>query len=86
MVFLAFGAAGRADDPPEVEALKKASVKGKYSKLLAVIHVPGDKDEYTEFKDYGAYDGTEWGNYKGLPKGHWVYVYPHWYIWEKKAK
>jgi H+/Cl- antiporter ClcA len=39
-----------------------------------------------EFKDYGPFDGTEWAGYKGLPKGNWVYVYPHWYIWEKKNK
>jgi len=49
----------------------------KYTKLLAVIHVPGDKGDYGEFKDYGAFDGTEWASYKGLPKGDWVYVYPH---------
>jgi hypothetical protein len=66
--------------------LQKASVKGKYSKLLAVIHVPGDKADYGEFKDYGAFDGTEWASYKGLPKGNWVYVYPHSYIWEKENK
>jgi len=86
MVFLAVGAAALAADPPETQALKKAAVKGKYSKLLAVIHAPGDKDGYGAFKDYGAYDGTEWGSYKGLPKGNWVYVYPHWYIWEKEKK
>ena len=62
--------------------LEKASAKGKYTKLLAVIHVPGDKDAYGEFKDYGAYEGNEWAGYKGLPKGYWVDVYPYWYIWE----
>jgi hypothetical protein len=86
MVVLAVGAVALAADPPETQALKKATVDGKYTRLLAVIHVPGDKDDYGEFKDYGAFSGTEWGSYKGLPKGNWVYVYPHWYIWEKEGK
>jgi hypothetical protein len=86
MVSLAVGAVALAADPPETQALKKATVKGKYTKLLAVIHAPSDKKTYGEFKDYGAYNGTEWGDYKGLPKGNWVYVHPHWYIWEKEKK
>jgi hypothetical protein len=86
VVSLAVGAVVLAADPPEKEALKKATVDGKYTNLLTVIHVPDDKGEYGEFKDYGPYDGTEWASYKGLPKGNWVYVYPHWYIWEKKGK
>jgi hypothetical protein len=69
-----------------VGALRRASVKGKYSGLLAVIRVPDDKDDYGEFNDYGPYDGTEWAGYEGLPKGNWVYVYPHWYIWEKSSE
>ena len=52
----------------------------------AVITMPGDKDTYGEFKDYGPFNGTEWGGYKGLPKGNWVYVAPRWYIWEKENK
>jgi hypothetical protein len=83
---LACAVSARAAEPPEKEALKKATVKGKYTKLLAVIHVPDDKDQYGEFKDYGPYDGTEWAGYTGLPKGNWVYAYPHWYIWEKEGK
>src|SRR5438093_8458574 len=83
---LAAGVAALAEPPPEVDAVKKASVDGKYNKLLAVIHVPDDKGDYGEFNDYGKYDGTEWAGYEGLPQGHWVYVYPHWYIWEKKGK
>ena len=45
-----------------------------------------DKAAYGEFNDYGPYAGTEWGGYKGLPKGNWVYVAPHWYIWAQPAK
>lgn len=86
LLMAAFVAVAPAADPPEVSALKKAGVDGKYGNLLAIIRVPGDKKEYGEFKDYGDYDGTEWGRYKGLPKGKWVYVYPHWYIWRDEGK
>jgi hypothetical protein len=86
IVFLAVGASALAADPPELLALKKATADGKYTNLLAVIHMPGDKETYGEYKDYGAYNGTDWGGYKGLPKGNWVYVAPHWYIWEKEGK
>jgi hypothetical protein len=86
LLCLASGGLARAEDEPEKQALKKATADGKYVNLLAVIHVPNDKDEYGEFNDYGAYDGTEWAGYEGLPKGYWVYVAPHWYIWEKEGK
>jgi hypothetical protein len=86
LVCLAVGAVALAEGLPEKETLKKATADGKYTKLLAVIHVPDDKADYGEFNDYGPYDGTEWAGYKGLPKGNWVYVYPHWYIWGKEGK
>jgi hypothetical protein len=73
-------------EPAEVQAMKKASVNGKYSKLLCVIHVPADEQEYGKFNDYGLYNDTSWAGYTGLPKGYWVYVAPHWYIWEKQGK
>ncbi|HVS34519.1 MAG TPA: hypothetical protein VMS17_02990 [Gemmataceae bacterium] len=79
-------AATRADESRDMQALKKATVDGKYTRLLTVIHVPSDKDDYGEFNDYGAYDGTEWAGYSGLPKGYWVYIFPNWYIWEKEGK
>jgi hypothetical protein len=86
LVSLALGAVALAAAPPEAEALKKATADGKYRNLLAVIHVPADKADYGEFNDYGSYDGTAWAGYEGLPTGYWVYVYPHWYIWEKEGK
>jgi hypothetical protein len=66
--------------------LAQASVKGKYRNLLRVISVPQDKENYTEFREWGYYTGTEYYNHKNLPAGHWVYVYPRWYIWGDKAK
>jgi RNA polymerase sigma factor (sigma-70 family) len=65
----------------------KASVGGKYRKLLRRILVEQDKNGYGEFSDYGHYTGTSYAGYDNLPVGYWVYVYPHWYIWgEMKNK
>ena len=74
---------------PQVEEglpLSQASAKGKYRNLRRVISVPADRQTYTEFNEYGYYTGTEWAGFKNLPAGHWVYVYPRWYIWGEKAK
>src|SRR5438874_11359951 len=87
-VLFTVGAAPRQTErqaAPEMEALKKATVNGKYTDLLAVIRMPNDKTTYGEFNDYGPYSGTAWGPYMGLPPGNWVYVYPHWYIWGKQG-
>jgi hypothetical protein len=64
----------------------KASVNGKYGKLLRRIHVPQDKASYTAFRDYGQYPACDYADYQGLPAGYWVYVYPHWYIWGEQKK
>ena len=64
----------------------KAHVDGKYRKLLRRIRVPRDKQNYSDFSDYGHFEGTEWAGYTNLPPGYWVYVYPHWYIWEEKKE
>jgi len=63
-------------------AVRKASVEGKYQTLLSVIRAPEDLQNYTAFNDYGLSYTATWAGYSGLPKGHWVYVYPHWYIWK----
>jgi serine/threonine protein kinase len=59
----------------------KASVNGKYRKLLRRIKVEQDRAAYGEFSDYGHYTGTIYAGYSDLPVGYWVYVYPYWYIW-----
>ncbi len=63
------------------DALWKASVQGKYGKLLDMIKVPQDKASYGEFYDWGLWTGTSWAGYHNLPQGHWVYVAPYWFIW-----
>ena len=67
----------------EVEAPcpPRAQVWGKYRTLLRKLTIPEDAEQYTHFYDWGHWPGTEWRNHKGLPPGHWVYVYPNWYIW-----
>jgi hypothetical protein len=68
-------------DPNDPKNKAKASVNGKYSKLLKTIEVPQDKGSYGEFSDYGSYSSKSYAGYNDLPAGYWVYVYPHWYIW-----
>jgi hypothetical protein len=62
-------------------ASAKASVNGKYRKLLRRIQVEQDKASYGEFSDFGQFNGTSYAGYSNLPVGYWVYVYPYWYIW-----
>jgi Ca-activated chloride channel homolog len=62
-------------------ARTKASVDGKYRRLVKKIEVRDDFQRFGAFNDYGHWDGTEYAGHKDLPPGHWVYVYPNWYIW-----
>ena len=59
----------------------KASVDGKYRRLVTKIEVRDDFQRFGAFNDYGHWDGTEYAGHKDLPPGNWVYVYPNWYIW-----
>ncbi len=73
------------EPPPiltEAEALRRASVDGKYTKLLTSIAVPDDLAAYGVFRDWGRWEGTSYAGFEGLPPGNWVYVYPRWYVWE----
>jgi len=66
---------------PEAEALAKANVDGKYSNLLRRIAAPDDRENYEDFYDYGPYPATSYTGEAEIPAGHWVYVYPYWYVW-----
>jgi beta-lactamase regulating signal transducer with metallopeptidase domain len=70
---------------PLEEALKKASVNGKYQMLLAQIKVDSDAAKYKDFHDLGAKSDKSYAGHDNLPKGHWVYVYPYWYIWRDQT-
>lgn len=68
------------------QALQRATLQGKYRTLLAVISVPQDRDTYGDFNDYGFSNTPSWGGYSGLPPAYWVYVAPHWYLWQEQAQ
>lgn len=70
---------------PLEAAVQKASVNGKYQTLLVRIEVPDDYSKSGAFHDYGWWNGIEWAGYADLPPGYWVYVYPHWYIWQDQV-
>ena len=63
------------------EGKKTASVKGKYKNLLQTLNAPQDLQTYGAFNDYGYWEGKSYLNQDDLPKAHWVYVYPNWYLW-----
>ena len=71
--------------PPEKlsdeAALAKASVNGKYARLVEKLTVEKDYLSYGAFSEYGHWTGTSYAGNDHLPEGHWVYVYPNWYIW-----
>lgn len=63
----------------------KARVGGKYDTLLRRLRVPQDRQNYTDFRDYGYWSGNAYAGYNNLPQGYWVYVYPYWFIWGNAA-
>lgn len=79
------GTASRPTELGATEARLKASVEGKYRRLVKKIEVRDDFQRFGSFNDYGHWDGTEYAGYRDLPPGHWVYVYPNWYIWAEVA-
>jgi hypothetical protein len=67
-------------------AAKKATVDGKYSKLLRKILIERDHVDEGAFTDYGIWRSAVYGGYKDLPDGYWVYVYPNWYIFGETSE
>jgi hypothetical protein len=74
---------GASLDP--AEALRKASVNGKYRMLLRQIKVPGDAEFYSGVHDLGYRERPTYAGLTDLPRGHWVYVAPCWYIWRDRS-
>jgi hypothetical protein len=66
---------------PLQEALEKARADGKYEMLLRQFRVAADRAEHGPFRDLGPRTVKEYAGLTDLPEGHWVYVYPYWYIW-----
>lgn len=79
-------------DPTNKAAAKfrpptKASVDGKYTKLLKVFCVPADRATYAEFRDSGHYKPYPfYGRHRDIPEGTWVWVAPYWFVWESPAR
>src|SRR5258708_7002333 len=71
----------RLEALPPLEAWRKARVNGKYQMLLRQIAVPDDGKRYADFHDDGPRQLKQYAGHTDLPAGHWVYVYPNWYIW-----
>jgi len=72
------------DIPAELsanDARIKATVDGKYRRLLKKIEVRSDVATYGDFRDFGHWDRTAYSGHSDLPAGYWVWVYPNWYIW-----
>jgi hypothetical protein len=67
------------------ESLQKARFNGKYMMLLRQFKAEKDAETYKDFTDAGVRDMPEYMGETGLPRGHWVYVYPYWYIWRELA-
>lgn len=69
------------------QAAPSPSANGQYQTLLKKISCPEDQANYGSYRDFGAYQETD-GDYCGsaVPtRGYWVYVAPHWYIWQEKV-
>lgn len=63
------------------------SANGQYQTLLKKISCPEDLADNGSYRDYGLYHEAD-GDYCGsaVPtRGYWVYVAPHWYIWQDKV-
>ncbi len=75
------------DISPDHENLQKerASINGKYSGLIQVVKCNRDRKSYGTFHDYGYWGGGRWCGQTGKA-GYWVWIYPHWYIWENADK
>jgi hypothetical protein len=69
---------------PLDQALKRAQAGGKYRMLLRQIEVKEDGKSFGGFHDFGYRTVSTCAEYTDLPKGHWVYVYPYWYIWRDR--
>lgn len=75
----------RKESKKKLPPSKLASVNGKYNKLVKKINCPGHSKFYKKFTEYGYQEPWVWCSVKSKP-GHYVYVYPDWYIWKDLKK
>jgi hypothetical protein len=79
-------ASHRLGENKPAAVLRQGSVEGKYSRLLHVLHAPADQGMYNSFQEFGFWNGTLYAGQDNLKPGHWVYVYPRWFIWQEGPK
>jgi hypothetical protein len=77
--------AAPSDEPNLEQLLKRATADGKYRMLLVQFKVEKDRDQYGAFRDLGLSSRKTYGEHSDLPKGHWVYAAPYWYIWRDRT-
>lgn len=70
--------------PAEV-ALVKARCGGRYSMLLHQSYAPNDLQRFGACYHRGHEKDGSFQQQPGSPAGHYVYVYPYWYIWGHDA-
>ena len=76
----------RLGEAKPLTLIRQASIEGKYRHLLHVVHAPADHGVYTGQKDFGFWNGNTYASQENLKPGHWVYVYPRWFIWRDGPK
>src|SRR5262245_25848793 len=76
---------GDKQPAPQLQRNLKKAHGDKYQMLLHQIRVPKDAEKHGDYRDLGKRDVTEYGEYKKLSPGYWVYVAPYWYIFRDKA-
>ena len=57
-----------------------------HASIMTIVLLSLQDDGRGEFSDFGHWTGTQHAGHQNLPAGHWVYVYPKWYIWRNKVK
>lgn len=75
--------ARRAGAPEDGPVPARATVRGKYSGLIASFACEQDRATYGDFHDYGRWAGGPWCG-RDRPAGFWVWVAPKWYIWRSQ--
>jgi len=80
-----WGRQGQAKMQQRRQIPAAASVNGKYKGLLQVLNCPSDQAQYGNYRDYGYWSGGAWCGKTGKA-GHWVWVYPNWYVWQGLAQ
>lgn len=67
------------------EQLEMATCNHKYRNLIHTLFAPQEKEVHGLELEFGYRDRAEYLGYNNIPEGYWVFVYPHWFIFESDA-